>query len=77
MNNFLKWWLKTLFIGIFWVFFLSITINGRTLFSHAHGVFVDNAAVHFLDQELAELWDKVSETARVTFQQISEGERKI
>ncbi len=58
------------------MFFFSISISGRSLFSYAHGVLVDNAVVHYVDQELADLWGKISETARVTFDQISNGERK-
>jgi hypothetical protein len=77
MNDFLKWCLRNSLIGLFWIFFLSITIQGRTLFSYAHGVFVDNPAVQYIDQEMAELWDKITETAKVTYDQISKGDRRI
>lgn len=77
MNDFFKWSLKTLCIGAFWVFFLSITIGGRSLFSYANQALVQNAAVQFIDSELADLWDRVAKTARVTFSEMSEGDRKV
>ncbi len=76
MNDFLKWCLKTTLIGAFWVFFLSITINGRSLFSYANGVLIQNSVVQYLDEELADLWSKITKTARVTFSEMSEGDKK-
>lgn len=75
-NDFLKWCLRTVFIGIFWVFFLSITIDGRPLFSYANETLVQNRIVRYLDEELADLWYRVKETARLTFSDMSEIDRK-
>ncbi len=76
MNDLVKWFVRVSFIGIFWVFFLSITINGRSIFSYANDVLVQNSFVQFLDEELADLWSKIAETAKVTFSEMSEGDRK-
>ena len=71
MNDLLKWLFKTTFIGIFWVFILSITLNGRPFFNYANNLLVQNSLVRMLDEELASLWVKVAKTARVTFKEVS------
>ena len=67
MSDFTKWAGKVLVTAIFWVFILSITWNGRTLFTYANETLVQNALVETIDEELGKLWEKVSETAKVTF----------
>ena len=76
MNDFFKWCSKILITGVFWVFFLSITISGRSLFSYANDIFVQNTLVQYVDEELADFWSKVKKTARVTFSEMSEVEEK-
>jgi len=76
MDDIIKWLVRVSFIGIFWVFFLSITIDGRSIFSYANDALVQNSFVQFLDEELADLWSKIAETARVTFSEMSQGDRK-
>jgi len=76
MDDIFKWFVRVSFIGIFWVFFLSITIEGRSIFSYANDTLVQNSFVQFLDEELADLWSKIAETARVTFTEMSQGDRK-
>lgn len=72
MNDILKWIGKNLLTAVFWVFVLSITVNGRSLFSHANGVLVQNTLVQTIDEELAELWVKIYRTAKMTFADESE-----
>lgn len=67
-NDFMKWCCKSLFIAVVWVFILSINVNGKTLFTHSNEVLVQNEFVTLLDDELGRLWYKISETARLTFQ---------
>lgn len=67
MNDFFKWLSKVGLQGIIWVFILSISWNGQTVFQHAHEIFVQNALVRTIDEELAGLWVKVAKMARATF----------
>lgn len=76
MNDFIKWVTRTSLIAVFWVFILSITIDGRSLFSYANRLLVQNSLVQMLDEELADLWDKIYNTAKVTFSETKE-EKKI
>ncbi len=69
----MKWSLKTSLTAIVWVFILSITWNGRTMFSYANQILVQNPLVETIDEELATIWDKLSETAKITFSE-QEGE---
>ena len=72
MNDILKWTGKVFLQMVLWVFILSISWNGRTLFDRAHELLVRNALVSSVDQELADLWHKLSETARLTFSEAAE-----
>ncbi|MGE0173874.1 MAG: hypothetical protein AB7T49_13850 [Oligoflexales bacterium] len=76
MNDFIKWILRTTLIGVAWVFLLSVTVNGRTVFSYANNTLVQNNFVQMLDQELTTLWFKVYNTARITFDQMTNPDRK-
>lgn len=77
MNDTLKWIGKVLLQGILWVFVLSIKWNGHTtLFTAANDVFVQNALVDTVDQELGELWYKAKEAAKLTFNSAREGDDK-
>jgi hypothetical protein len=67
MNDAIKWTLKVALQGVLWVFLLSITVSGRTVFEHAHGALVQNVLVQTLDEELGDLWTKLSRTAELTF----------
>lgn len=67
MNDMIRMIGKVLLQMVLWVFILSISWGGRTLFERSHDVLVDNAIVAAIDQELADMWDKVTETARLTF----------
>jgi hypothetical protein len=53
--------------GIMWVFILSITWSGKSLYSYAYDVLVDNTLVRTLDVEFAEIWYRLTKTAKVTF----------
>lgn len=67
INDIIKWTLRTFLIGVFWVFFLSINIEGRTLFSYANETFVENELVRTADRELLELWSKLYKAASLAF----------
>ncbi len=77
MNDALKWVGKVLLQGILWVFVLSIKWNGHsTLFASANEVFVQNALVQTVDQELGDLWRKASDAAKLTFNKARDGDDK-
>ena len=62
--------------AVLWIFVLSITINGRPLFWYANDFFVQNSIVEAIDQELSDLWYRVSETAKITFEKVAGREEK-
>ena len=67
MNEIIKWLGKLAIHAVFWIFVLSIRWDGRTLFSYGHDTLVQNSFVQAIDEELADLWYRLSETAEVTF----------
>lgn len=67
MNDILKWVGKLVLHSIMWVFILSIQWDGKSLFYYANDVLVQNELVQTADEQLAELWSKVSRTAKMTF----------
>ena len=72
MNDLVKFAFRTFMVGIFWIFILSITYEERTIFSYANEIFVQNDFVLMMDEELADLWDKVYSTAKITFSELSD-----
>jgi hypothetical protein len=62
----LKWLGRVSLSGIFWVFLLSIRVEGKTLFSYANSFFVQNSFLHLMDGVSDTLF-KLSDKARVTF----------
>jgi|GEM_PF-1790114 hypothetical protein len=64
MKDFCRWVLKSVLMGIAWVFVLSIPVRGDLLFHHAHDVLVQNSLIDLLDRELNVAWDKLKVTAR-------------
>ena len=64
MNDLLKWLSRTVLTAVVWVFVLSVNVEGRTLFSYANEILVQNSVVRMVDEELSELWDKVYVTAK-------------
>ncbi len=39
--------------GVIWVYVLSVPVNGQTLFSHAHGILVDNRVVAAIETQVS------------------------
>jgi hypothetical protein len=76
MREHLKKLGKLSLTAILWVFILSIRVDGRTLFSHANEVLVQNSIVRAIDGELANLWYRITETAKVTFDKVTKREDK-
>ncbi len=74
LKDIFKWITRALLQMIMWVFILSISWDGKSLFQRFHNVLVDNEVVATLDSELADLWYQLSETARLTFAHISDRE---
>lgn len=68
MNDALKWAGRTLLTAVMWVFVLSINISGRSVFSYANEILVQNALVQMIDEELTDLFGKVYVTAQRTFE---------
>ena len=71
MNDFIKWVLRHIFVGVVWVFLLSIWVGGDTIFSLAHGVFVENSLVAAADRALEDFWGDVSKTAKLTYRHVT------
>jgi hypothetical protein len=67
MNDMIRMVGKFALQMVLWVFLLSISWGGRTIFERAHGVLVENSIVAAVDSELAGVWSRISETAKVTF----------
>ena len=67
MNDIIRMLGKVTLQMVLWVFVLSISWGGRTLFDRSHGVLVENSIVSAIDSELAGVWSRISETARLTF----------
>ena len=76
MNDMLKWLLKVVFQAILWVFILSIRVEGRPVFNYANEVFVQNALVKTVDEELGDLWYRLSKTAKTTFNKTEPDQEK-
>jgi hypothetical protein len=76
MREHFKKLFKLSLTAIMWVFILSIRVEGRTLFSHANEVLVQNSIVRAIDGELANLWYRITETAKVTFDKVTKREEK-
>lgn len=64
MDGLIKWIGKTSVSAVIWVFVLSISWNGKTFFSYANDVLVKNSVVQAIDGKLAEIWNKMSHTAK-------------
>lgn len=67
MRDLLRYAGKVVLQGIMWVFILSLSWNGKSLYSYSYDILVDNALVRTLDAEFAEVWYKLVKTAKVTF----------
>lgn len=65
----LRWLGKQALLGVLWVYLLSFTFNGRSLFSYANSFLVQNIAVETLDQKLTDTWHRVYRTAQVGFRE--------
>lgn len=70
MDDIIKWVVKIALQCVMWVFILSITTNGTTLFDKLNHSLVQNDLVQSLDEEVADIWYKISETAKVTFNEV-------
>ena len=77
MNDLIKWAVKTTATAIFWVFVLSINLDGRTLFSHANEMLVQNSVVRLADEELRVVFDRLYTTARKTFSEQAKEEKEV
>ena len=64
-------------IFIAWIFCLSVRIGDQRIFDHAHGVLVDNRIVYAVDQEISDLWQRISMTVRGAYARISGNEEEI
>jgi len=71
-----RWASKFIFYLIIWVFILSLRWEGRTLFDRAHEVIIENPLVELIDEELNDLWVRLSETARTTYADMKERREK-
>ncbi len=65
MKERLKKICKILGVGVIWVYILSISINGRTLYSRAHGFFIENRIVSSIDHEIAKFQARLVRSANV------------
>ena len=65
MREQLKKITKPFFYVIFSVYVLSIPIKGKTLYSYARGVLVDNSIVSVLCEHGSAIYEQVSEKVRL------------
>jgi hypothetical protein len=63
----MKWLLKTLSIGILWIFILSIEVDNRSLFSYANHYLVRNQLVTAVDRQVSYWWGRLSQRAQMAF----------
>lgn len=73
----LRWLGKQALIGVLWIYLLSFTVNGRSLFSYANSLLVQNIAVETLDQKLTETWHRVYRTAKVGFHEFTRNDQSM
>ncbi len=73
----LRWLGKHALIGVFWIYLLSFTFNGRSLFSYANSLLVKNVAVETLDQKFAETWERVYRTAKVSIREFTRDDQSM
>ena len=50
---------------VIWVFVLSVKIDNKLVFDHAHDFLVKNEIVATLQGQFGDLWDQVIKTAKV------------
>jgi hypothetical protein len=74
MTEVIKWICKNLVVAGFWLFILSIDYKGRPLFYTAHDVLIKNSLVQSMDQQLSEIWGRVSTTAKKTYDDLDKPE---
>lgn len=73
----LRWMGKHALIGVLWVYVLSLTVNGRPLFSYAHSLLVKNVAVETLDQTLVDTWERFYRTAKVSIREFTRDDQAM
>ncbi len=71
MTEIIKWIGKISITAVFWVFILSIQVQGRPLFFLAHETLIENKVVRQLDEYIVDLWGKAKETAMRTYEEMS------
>lgn len=71
MTAFLKWIGKVVLSAVFWVFVLSIQVQGRPLFFMAHDTLIENELVRKIDEYLVDIWVQAKETAVKTYEDIT------
>lgn len=71
MNDKSKKALKTLSVGVVWVYVLSIRIGGNTIFSYANDILVQNRIVEAIDRSFADAMDTIVDNAKLTFHSIT------
>lgn len=74
MKNFAKWLLRSLAIGVVWVFILAIEVKGQTVFDRAHDVFIQNRLVQAIDEQIVVAWDQFRAMARTA---LSDQEKEV
>ena len=71
MKEMVGWILKTLLSMIFWVYVLSFSWEGKTLFERARGVFVDNAVTEFLTEEASSIYNESMNMVKVRIEKVA------
>lgn len=73
----LRWFGKQALIGVVWIYLLSFTFDGRSIFSYANSLLVQNIAVETLDQKLTETWHRIYRTAKVGFHEFTRNDQTM
>ncbi len=71
LKDLAAWLLKIALQMVIWVFVLSFKWDGRSLFDHGHKILVENAFVDMVEEEANRLFNKIYETGKLTFAEIS------
>jgi|MDTA01.1.fsa_nt_gb hypothetical protein len=76
IKDLVVWSVKLGFQMLFWLYIFSFEVGGQTLFYKARSLASESTIIAVIDEEVSDLWYKVTETAKATFAKISEDYEK-
>ena len=76
IKDILVWCFKSCLQGVMWVFILSISLKGRTLFERGHDIFVDNRVVSYLDDQVELLINNTEKVIKTSLSQFTKNSKQ-